>query len=362
MAADLAAFYRGKRVLVTGHTGFQGGWLVTWLKLLGAQVCGYGLPPSRRPNFFDAVFVDRGITSMFADGRDRNALANAFTEFQPEIVVHCATQANSELALSDPVQTFTTNLLGTVHLLEEARQTASVRAVIVSTHSVPRRQSRWFWGYGQESFGASEPFSSSFAAAELAAAAYIDCFFAHTNTAVGVARTSELLGGGDWSEARLIPQMVRAIISNQEVVISDQWCAIEHVLDAVYAFLLLARKLYDGGQRYSGAWNFAPANLLKKATIANQFAEAWGELDIKISAEKTGGCVEPGAALSTATTESQLESKPVLSIEEAIAWTAQWYRSYYAEPSSAVCLTERQIELFTNKAANAQAPHPAETI
>src|SRR5215472_6133042 len=158
MAHTLASFYRGKRVLVSGHTGFQGGWLVAWLKLLGAQVCGYGLPPATRPNFFDATLLDRGITSIFADTGDRNALATAFSEHQPEIVMHCATQTDTESAPQDPVQIFDTNVMGTVHLLEEVRQTGSVRALVIGSLGDACQKIGWRRGsHGEGPSDAAEP-------------------------------------------------------------------------------------------------------------------------------------------------------------------------------------------------------------
>ncbi len=143
-------FYRGKRVLVTGHTGFTGGWLVAWLKLLGAKVFGYGLPPATRPNLFDANLLDRGITSMFGDVRDRNALANAFAEFQPEIVIHYAAQSLEQRSQRDPVETFATNVMGTVHVLEEARLTSSVRALVVVSGDQCYENRDWFWGFSRD--------------------------------------------------------------------------------------------------------------------------------------------------------------------------------------------------------------------
>src|SRR5215472_16041572 len=170
MTHTLASFYRGKRVLVSGHTGFQGGWLVAWLRLLGAEVCGFGLPPATRPNFFDATILDRGITSLFADIRDRNALAAAFSELQPEIVIHCATQGDTETARRDPVHTFATNVMGTVHILEEVRQTESVRALVITSRGEVCEETVWGSCEGS-SFGASEPLAPSFGALELATSA-----------------------------------------------------------------------------------------------------------------------------------------------------------------------------------------------
>jgi CDP-glucose 4,6-dehydratase len=345
MLHTLPAFYRGKRVLVTGHTGFQGGWLVSWLKLLGAQVCGYGLPPSTRPNFFDATILDRGITSIFADIRDRNALATAFAEFQPEIVIHCATQTNVESALEDPVQTFATNAMGTVHVLEEMRQTASVRALVTSSRVQAYKNRGWFWGDCQANqFSASQPVSSSFACSEFAAGAYLESFFPATKTAVAVARVPDLIGGGDWAMGRLIPELVRKITSHEPIVIktgpASCWL---HVLDAAGAYLRLGENLFEGHE-LSGAWNLGPSesNAMTSADLAKCLANEWGDGDVQFLLAEDS---EPNSASRFETTawRTKVGWSPMLGIEESISWTAAWYRSYYRDPNSACRVTEEQI-------------------
>lgn len=344
MPQSLAAFYRGKRVLVTGHTGFQGGWLVSWLKLLGVQVCGYGLPPASRPNFFDATVVDRGITSIFADIRDRNALATAFTEFQPEIVFHCAAQTRLESAIQDPVQTFAANTLGTIHFLDEIRQTRSVRAAVMTSHVEPYQDRGWFWGDSKQAlYSASEPVSSSFACAELAVSAYIESFFSKTRTAVAVARIPNLIGGGDWAAGRLIPDLVRKITSNEPIVITASGVAPWlHVIEVARAYLLLGERLFDG--RLSGAWYFGPAesDTMQSSDLARSFAEHWGEVEIQIEPEAGSDAHQ---LLDTIAARA-LGWSPLLTIEEAIRWTVEWYRSYYSHPDSACRVTEEQINRY----------------
>jgi CDP-glucose 4,6-dehydratase len=348
MLQTLPAFYRGKRVLVTGHTGFQGGWLVSGLKLLGAQVCGYGLPPSTRPNFFDATVLDRGITSIFADIRDRNALATAFAEFQPEIVMHCATQTNLESALEDPVQTFAANAMGTVHVLEEVRQTGSVRTLVMSSRVQAYKNRGWFWGNCKRNhFSASEPVSSSFACGEFAACAYIESFLPETKTAVAVARVPNLIGGGDWAMGRLIPELVRKITSHESIVVkaAPPACWL-HVLDAAGAYLLLGERLYEGHQ-LSGAWNFGPSesDAMNPGDLAKGFARDWGEGEAQIELTEASELYS-ASYFKTIASRRDLGWSPILGIEESISWTAAWYRSYYHDPNSACRVTEEQISRY----------------
>lgn len=346
MAHPLASFYRGKRVLVSGHTGFQGGWLVAWLKLLGAQVCGYGLPPATRPNFFDAAILDRGINSIFADIRDRNALATAFSELQPEIVIHCATQGDRNIAWRDPVQTFATNVMGTVHVLEEVRQTGSVRAVVISSRGEACEETG---SREPNCSGASDPISPSFGAAELATSAYIASFFAKTKTGVAIARTPNLIGGGDWAEGRVIPDVVRNLGSDESIVVDDGpatgW---QHVLEAARNHLLLARKLYEEGTRQSGAWDLMPteSDSMARGELAKTFVEQWGDSDTQIELRTDNSAPKASPRLNTNTSRAQLRWMPALPLEVAIAWTVEWYRSYYSDPHSACHVTEEQIERF----------------
>lgn len=346
MSHPLADFYRRKRVLVSGHTGFQGGWLVAWLKVCGAQICGFGLPPSTRPNFFDANILDRGITSIFADIRDRNALATAFADFQPEIVIHCAAQTSFESAHRDPVQAFAINTTGAVHVLEEVRQTGSVRAFVIATRAEEYADRGWFWGYSKEDvLDASDPFCASFACAELATSAYIESFFSKSKTSGAIARCAKLIGGGDWAEGRVIPDLVRGLVSNEKTVLHDGPAVWLHVLDGVGAFLLLSKKLYEEGQAHSGAWNFAgdESERMTSQQLAKTFTKHWASEAIQVDSAHDGSAKNPASGLTPGGSQSQLGWAPALSMKDAIAWTAEWYRSYYSNPVSASRVTEDQI-------------------
>jgi CDP-glucose 4,6-dehydratase len=346
MLDPLAEFYRGKRVLVSGHTGFAGGWLTAWLKLLGAKVSGYGSPPSTRPNFFDATLLDRGMTSIFGDLRDREALANIFAESQPEIVIHYATQVSSPRALLDPVEAFATNVMGTVHILEEARHIEPLRAVVIANsdqcyeNSGSHREQDALSGY--------DPYSSSAACVELATSAYMGAFFRSTKTAVATARTGSMIGGGDWAEGELVPDLVRGITSGEKSLVRKSsavrpW---QHVLEPVHAHLLLAQKLYEQGQEISGAWNFGSRDEAAIAVrrLAESFVKQWGAG--KLAFEPDENASQPVIRLNTQKAQTHLGWKPALSLEDAIAWTVEWYKSFYADPASSWRTTEDQIQRF----------------
>jgi CDP-glucose 4,6-dehydratase len=354
-----ADFYRGKRVLVTGHTGFTGGWLVAWLKHLNAKISGYSLPPATRPNFFDATVLDRGITSIFGDIRNGEVLTNAFAEFQPEIVIHCAAQSLSERSLRDPVETFTTNVVGTVNLLEEARMSTSVRAVVLTTNS----------GYecGNSASGDREhvvagldPLSASAASAELAMSAYINSFFCQTKTGVASARCANLVGGGDWANAKVIPELVRGIISRQAAVTSRNDSAESHwhVLDAARAYLLLAQRLFESNQTFAGSWDFGfeNENTISAQQLAEKFIKLWGEGEFVVDEDKEEDSPpKPLRHLDARKARRLPGCTPALCLDDALAWTVEWYRAFYAEPSSAWRATEDQIERYTKMTAGQHA-------
>jgi CDP-glucose 4,6-dehydratase len=344
----LADFYRGKRVLISGHTGFAGGWLAAWLKLLEAKVSGYGSPPSTRPNFFDATLLDRGMTSVFGDLRNREALANVFAEFQPEIVIHYATQVPARRAQLEPVETFATNVMGTVHILEEARHIDSVRAVVVANSDQCYENRNWFWGHREEdALGGHDAYSSSAACAELAASAYL-AFFLDTKTAMATVRTGNVIGGGDWAEGELVPELVSGITSAKQIVIQQGsvvrlW---QHVLDPVHAHLLLAQKLYEQGQDFSGAWNFAPRdeNAIAVRQLAESFVKCWGAGELVFSSNENPS--QPMFRLNTRKAQTHLSWRPALPLQEAIAWTVEWYKAFYADPASPWRITEDQIQRY----------------
>jgi CDP-glucose 4,6-dehydratase len=346
-----ADFYREKRVLISGHTGFAGGWLAAWLKLLGAKVAGYGSPPSGRPNFFDATLLDRGMTSIFGDLRNREALANLFADFQPEIVIHYAAQVSAQRAQLDPVETFATNMMGTVHILDEARHIDSVRAVVVANSDQCYQNRNWFWGLREEdALGGRDVYTASAACTELAVSAYMGSFFHDRKTAVATARTGDVIGGGDWSDGELVPELVRGIISAKQIAIPEPsavklW---QHVLEPAGAHLLLAQKLYEHGHEFSGAWNCAPRD--KDAIAVRQFAKSfikhWGAGKLLFSPDENAPPEQPVFRLDTHKAQTHLAWKPALSLEDAIGWTVEWYEAFYSDPGSSWRITEDQIHRY----------------
>ena len=254
-------FYCGKNVLVTGHTGFKGSWLSLWLQSVGANVIGYALPPPTVPSLFVAANVANGMTSITGDVRDFSALLSVFKKYQPEIVIHMAAQALVRYSYENPIETYSTNVMGTVHLLEAARQTPSVRAIVnVTSDKCYENQEREKGYQEDEAMGGYDPYSSSKGCAELVTAAYRRSFFKQTKIQLASARAGNVIGGGDFAEDRLIPDFLRAIDAGERLKIRSPestrpW---QHVLEPLSGYLTLAERLYTDGEKFAEAWNFGP--------------------------------------------------------------------------------------------------------
>ena len=280
-------FWRGKKVFVTGHTGFKGSWLSLWLQQLGAQVTGYALQPPTHPSLFEVAQVAQGMTSIIGDIRDGTMLPNAMRQAAPDIVIHMAAQPLVRRSYVDPVETYSTNVMGTVHLLEAVRQTPSVRAVVNVTTDKCYENKEWVWGYREnEPMGGFDPYSNSKGCAELVTAAYRNSFFNAANhsqhqVALATARAGNVIGGGDWAEDRLIPDILRAIQNGQSVNIRNPhatrpW---QHVLEPLSGYLALAEKLYTQGPAFAEAFNFGSAEEDAKPVqwIVEQLTQQWGD-------------------------------------------------------------------------------------
>jgi len=356
MAESFSNFYRGKRVLVTGHTGFKGGWLSSWLKFLGAKVSGFALSPNTEPNLFTTAKVGEGMSSSIGDIRDFSVVASVFNKHNAEIVIHNAAQPLVRRSYREPVETYATNVMGTVHVLEAARKTASVRAVVVVTSDKCYENREWIWGYREsDPVGGHDPYSSSKGAAEIVTAGYRSSFF-HENGHAGVAsaRAGNVIGGGDWSEDRLVPDIVRGIASGMPVVIRRPqsirpW---QHVLEPLRGYLLLAQRLYESGRDYAEAWNFGPRDedAITVADLAQRVISLWGKGQLRIEREPTGVHEAQYLRLACDKARTQLGWSPVLTLREALEWTVEWYRGYYENPSSACRSTQSQIERYMRKA------------
>lgn len=280
-------FWRGKRVLMTGHTGFKGSWLSLWLQSMGAQVVGYAHAPPTVPSLFEVAEVSKDMTSIIGDIRDLEKLRSVFAEHKPEIVIHMAAQPLVRYSYIEPVETYSTNVMGTVNLLEAVRSTPSVKAVVNITSDKCYENREWEWGYREnEAMGGFDPYSSSKGCAELVTAAYRNSYFhpdkyQQHGVAIASARAGNVIGGGDWAGDRLIPDILRAITEGKPVNIRNPhairpW---QHVLEPLSGYLQLAQKLYEEETAYAESWNFGPNDEDVKPVqwIVEKLTESWGE-------------------------------------------------------------------------------------
>nr|WP_321948491.1 CDP-glucose 4,6-dehydratase [Paraburkholderia sp. J10-1] len=282
-----ASFWHGKKVFLTGHTGFKGSWLTLWLRALGAEVTGYSLAPESSPNLFSLARAGDGIESVIGDIRNRDKLLKAVKAASPEIVIHMAAQSLVQKSYVHPVETYETNVLGTVYLLDALRHVPGARSVVIVTTDKCYENREWEWGYREnESLGGYDPYSNSKACAELATSAYRKSFFnpsayARHGVAIASARAGNVIGGGDWAADRIVPDTIRAIAQGQTVKVRNPhairpW---QHVLEPLSGYLLLAEKLYHEGPEYSEAWNFGPndADAQPVQMLVQELTSRWGD-------------------------------------------------------------------------------------
>ena len=353
---SFADFYAGKRVLVTGHTGFKGSWLTSWLKLLGADVVGFALPPDTEPNLFAAAGVANDVTSLFGDVADPSAVAAVFEQYKPQIIIHGAAQALVRRSYRQPIQTYATNVMGTVHVLDAARHAPSVRAVVIITSDKCYENREWSRGYREEdAMGGTDPYSSSKGAAELITAAYRRSFFANNGSAaIASARAGNVIGGGDWAEDRLVPDIVRGICSGGSIVIRrpDSVRPWQHVLEPVRAYLLLGQRLFEEGSLCAGAWNFGPVeqDAIPVAELARRVISTWGKGELKIEPDSAAPHEAQFLRLNCDKARRQLGWHPILTIGQTVDWTIEWYRRFYEDRGSATSNTKKQIEDYMRMA------------
>jgi len=331
-------FWRGRRVLLTGHTGFKGSWLSLWLQSLGAEVTGYALPPPTRPSLFELAGVGQGMRSVIGDVDDAPALQQAVREARPEIVLHLAAQPLVHAGYDDPAGTYRTNVMGTVHLLDAVRAVAGIKAVVNVTTDKCYENREWVWSYREvDRLGGHDPYSNSKACSELVTASFRDSFFpparyGQHGVAVASARAGNVIGGGDWGRDRLLPDIFRAIESGSAVKIRrpDAIRPWQHVLEPLAGYLQLAQRLFEKGAAYAEAWNFGPHDDDAKPVrwIAGELTRLWGDG----SRWEIDGQQYPHEAhylkLSHAKALSRLDWRPRLHLADALEWTVRWHRAY----------------------------------
>lgn len=351
------SFWNGKKVLVTGHTGFKGSWLSFWLKMLGAEVCGYSLAPETSPNLFENLDLENQIKSVTGDICDLENFKKTLEQFKPDAVFHLAAQSLVRRSYRQPIETYQTNVIGTINILEAVRNTESVKTVVAITTDKVYENKEWLWAYREnERLGGFDPYSNSKACAELAVSSYRNSFFADGKTLVATARAGNVIGGGDWSEDRLLPDVFRSLIFGKSLEIRNPnsirpW---QHVLEPLSGYLMLAEKLLEGNKDFAEAWNFGPAeedsqsvgNVLEIIKSVWKDSVSW-KLDDK---------VQPHEArllkLDSTKAKTELGWMPKLNLEEAVKLTADWYRGV-KENKNLIDLTKDQIEFYQNKNTNA---------
>lgn len=325
-------FWRNRRVLVTGHSGFKGSWLALWLSRLGANVTGVSQPPAKTQNLFDLIQVQGLCDSHFCDVRDNVTLNKIVQKAEPEIVFHLAAQALVRRSYDDPVDTFSTNLMGTVHMLDSLRRLDSVRVVVMVTTDKVYQNREWYWPYREgDALGGHDPYSASKAASELVIASYRDAFLREKGIAVASARAGNVIGGGDWSTDRLLPDAIKAWESGEtlHVRLPNAVRPWQHVLEPLAGYLLLAEKLWAEPQ-LAGAYNFGPDH---KDTISVKFLlnlalESYGDGDVVFSTTDSGPHESGLLALDTSKTRQAIGFNPKWGIDKAVRTTVSWYCSH----------------------------------
>ncbi len=346
-------FWCDKRVLLTGHTGFKGSWMSLWLQSLGARVHGLALAPPQTHNLFTEARVGEGMAGTTGDIRDLATVASAMAAFRPDIVIHMAAQPLVRLSYAEPVETYATNVMGTVHVLEAVRRTPGVRVVVNVTTDKCYENKEWAWGYREdEPMGGHDPYSNSKGCSELVSAAYRNSFFQQGGPALATARAGNVIGGGDWASDRLVPDILRAFERDEPVIIRNPhstrpW---QHVLEPLSGYLTLAQHLWDDGEAFAEGWNLGPRDEDARPVqwIVEQLVDRWGhgarwQLD---------GSTHPHEAnflkLDISKARARLGWQPRWRLDAALGHIVAWHQAWLArEDVRALCL--QQIDLYTHQ-------------
>lgn len=333
-----STFWNNKKVFLTGHTGFKGGWLSLLLKSFGSEITGYSLSPPTSPSFFEAASVGRHLTSVEGDVKDLRLLTETMRDSEPEIVFHLAAQPLVRESYLAPHETFATNLLGTVCVLEAIRSVPSVRAAVIVTTDKCYENREWEWGYREsDQLGGRDPYSASKACAEIATAAYRESYFSPSLEgfpAIGIAtvRAGNVLGGGDWARDRLVPDLVRSFMSGMSAPIRNPgairpW---QHVLDPLRGYVILAEHLFDDTLNFSKSWNFGPFEGGFKSVdwLASALANRWGDNATWIEDTNKHPHESRILKLDVSRSCAELNWAPLLSLDTTLDYVVDWYKAY----------------------------------
>ncbi|AKD25225.1 CDP-glucose 4,6-dehydratase [Polynucleobacter duraquae] len=351
-------FWNGKRVFLTGHTGFKGGWLSLWLASMGAKVTGYALAPNATPNFFEVAKIAADLEqSHLADIREFAKLKRAIADAQPEILIHMAAQPLVRYSYDNPIETYATNVMGTVNVLESIRTLDCLRAAVIVTTDKCYENKEWAWGYREnEPMGGHDPYSSSKGCAELVTSAYRQSYFppekySKHKVAIASARAGNVIGGGDWSVDRLIPDAIKAFEAKENLMIRNPlatrpW---QHVLEPLSGYLVLAQALYEEGARFDGGWNFGPLdeNARSVQETINLLIKNWGSAVSWVQDQDEQPHEAHLLKLDCSKARQHLGWVPRLSLEQAIESITQWHHAYQQQ-SDMRETSLRQIARYQN--------------
>ena len=332
--------YANRKVLVTGHTGFKGSWLSYWLVKMGADVCGYSLIPPTTPNHFDLLKLK--MRSEVGDIRDKTMLNKVVLDFNPEIVFHLAAQPLVRLSYKIPAETFETNIIGTVNIFESIRTASSVKACVIITSDKCYKNREWIWGYREnDPMGGHDPYSASKGCAELITSSYRNSFFnlkeygVKHNTLMASCRAGNVIGGGDWAEDRLVPDIIKAASIGKTVIIRNPYATRpwQHVLEPLSGYLLIGQKLLQGQTEYAEGWNFGPSDteMINVGQVAERIKKYWTKVQYKINTDKRTPHEAGLLKLDCSKAHGKLKWEETWNSEVCFEKTVNWYKKYYEE-------------------------------
>ena len=342
--------YKGKKVLVTGHTGFKGSWLCKWLEIMGADVVGFSLEPNTIPNHFNNIKIK--MNSVIGNIKDYDSLNEIFIKNRPELVFHLAAQPSVLESYKNPIETFNSNVIGTVNVLDICRLHKSIKGIVVVTTDKCYKNNEWTYPYREiDNLGGIDPYSSSKACSELIVSSYRESFLQKNNVLVASARAGNVIGGGDWVVDRLVPDAVRAANSKKVLLLRNPkskrpW---QHVLEPLSGYLLLGQKIFEQDNQISGAWNFGPTNDSNLSTkdLIELMSNYWDSIISQDSENSLAPHEANLLMLDSSKANNLLEWRPVWGINETTKYTIDWYKSFY---NNNEILTEKQIKIFIENA------------
>jgi CDP-glucose 4,6-dehydratase len=347
------SFYKNKKVFITGHTGFKGSWLCKILVNAGATVTGYALDPPTTPSLYEIAKIGEDINDVRGDIRDYQALKAAFDQAQPEIVLHLAAQPIVRDSYADPVYTYETNVMGTVHILECIRQSHCVRSFLNVTTDKVYRNREWEWGYREnEELDGFDPYSNSKSCSELVTHSYKSSFFADGRVAISTARAGNVIGGGDYANDRIIPDCIRAVMRGEDIIVRHPLSTrpYQHVLEPLYAYLIIAQRQYEDG-KYSGYYNVGPdeADCLQTGAVVDLFIRKWNGTTKRID-QPDGGVHEANfLKLDCSKLKHTFHWKPRWNLDMAMEMVVEWTKCWLTEGDIRACM-DREITKFLNQA------------